>query len=406
MDKLASSPPHSGRNALIVCPDAAMMAEFMPVLSERLPEAAAVVIQSYLDPAALRERALAQGGGVCFLDAETDRDQTERVLSELAEHGPSLPVVILLENNDPSWILRCLRRGASEFLVRPFTAEDLDAVLARLWPRQPGLHFGKGGRVIAVTPAKGACGASTIACNLAFQLRQRGSEKLLLADLDPLTGVVAFLLKVKSPYSFVDALSRSTSLDEDLWRGIVSSRGGLDILPAPENPLGAMSDLDDPAPLIEFARQHYDTVIIDSATVLDRWGLALAAACDELLLVATNELPAVQAAQRALVRLERRRIERSKVRLVINRYTRGIGLSKEAIATALHLDVFQVLPSDYETVHRSIIEAKPLPPGSAVGRAVAELAARLSAGSVSEASARSRKAWGGILASLFSKATL
>lgn len=405
MDKLASSLPQSGRTALIVCPDAGMMAELVPVLSRSLPETPAALVKTYLEPAALHERLAAEGGGVCFLDAETDRNQAERLITALAEQAPGLPVVILLNSNDPNWILRCLRRGASEFLIRPFSGEDLEAVLSRLWPRMAGSSFGKGGRVIAVAPAKGACGASTIACNLAFQLRQRTSGKLLLADLDPLTGIVAFLLKVKSPYSFADALSRSTSLDEDLWRGIVTPRGGLDILPAPENPLATMGELDDPTPLIEFARLHYDTVIVDSATILDRWGLAVAAACDELLLVTTTELPAVQAAQRALVRLERHRIERSKVRLVVNRYARGVGLSKEAIATALHMDVFHVVPSDYEAVHRSLIEAKPLPAGSAVGRAVGELAARLSGG-VIEPAARSRKASGGILASLFSKATL
>jgi pilus assembly protein CpaE len=405
MDKLASPLAQAGRTALIVCPDAGMLAELMPLLSQCMPDVAAVALNAYLDPAALQERVSAHGAAVCFFDAETDREQAERTIAELAGLAPGLHIVILLENNDPNRILRCLRRGAAEFLIRPFRQEDLEAVLSRLWPRPGGLPFGKGGRVITVAPVKGACGASTIACNLAFQLRRPEPARLLLADLDPLTGIVAFLLKLKSPYSFVDALSRSASLDEDLWRGIVTSRGGLDVLPAPENPIATLGELDEPTPLVEFARQHYDTVIIDSAGVLDRWGLALAAACDELLLVTTNELPAVQATQRALLRLERSRIERSKIRLVVNRYARGVGLSKEAIATALHLDVFHVVPSDYEAVHRSLVEAKPLPASSAVGRSLAELAARLS-GNAPEQAVRGRKVWGGILASLFSKATL
>ena len=51
-------------------------------------------------------------------------------------------------------------------------------------------------------PAKGACGATTIACNLAFQWKRLGAKKILLADLDPLTGTLSFLLKIKSIYSF------------------------------------------------------------------------------------------------------------------------------------------------------------------------------------------------------------
>ena len=49
-------------------------------------------------------------------------------------------------------------------------------------------------------PAKGAAGATTIACNLAYQCKRLGASKILLADLDPLTGTVSFVLKLKSTY--------------------------------------------------------------------------------------------------------------------------------------------------------------------------------------------------------------
>jgi len=54
-----------------------------------------------------------------------------------------------------------------------------------------------------------------------------------------------------------------------------------------------------------------------------------------LLLVTTNELPALQAAQRALSYLDTNRIGRWKIRLVVNRYLRDVGLSREVIGTAL-----------------------------------------------------------------------
>ncbi len=73
-------------------------------------------------------------------------------------------------------------------------------------------------------PAKGGCGASTIASNLAYQMK-RGDKRILLADLDPLAGTLSFLLKIKSNYSFMDALARSHDIDADLWRSVVTSRG-------------------------------------------------------------------------------------------------------------------------------------------------------------------------------------
>jgi len=63
--------------------------------------------------------------------------------------------------------------------------------------------------IVAVIPAKGACGASTIAANLAFQWKRSSGQRILLVDLDPLTGTISFMLKIKSIYSFLDALQRS-----------------------------------------------------------------------------------------------------------------------------------------------------------------------------------------------------
>ena len=85
-----------------------------------------------------------------------------------------------------------------------------------------------------VMPAKGACGASTIACNLAFQWKRHGAKRVLLADLDPLTGTMSFLLKIKSIYSFVDVLMRGGELDHDLWNSMVTHVQGIDVLLAPE----------------------------------------------------------------------------------------------------------------------------------------------------------------------------
>lgn len=405
MERTASLVPTSARSAWIVCPHAGMMAELLPILSSRLPEISLMPSKAYLDGPGIREQLSAERPALCFLDVETEPERALAFASEMLALQPGLPIVILLERNDPTLVLRFLRRGAAEFLLRPFHAEEFQAVLERLAPVTPLPRFGKGGRIILVAPAKGACGASTIAANLAAHAAQGEDGRVLLADLDPLTGVIAFLMKVKSPYSFLDALNRATSLDEDLWRGIVTSRGGLDILPAPDNPTDAMAELPDPAPLIEFARQRYVLVVADGPPLSSRWGIGLASLCDELVLVTTNELAAVHAAQHALAHLDRRRIERSKVRLVLNRFQRGAGLSREAIATALHFEVAHVVPADPETIHRSIVEAKPAPAGSAAGRSLRELAVQLS-GRPAQPSARPRSAWSGILSSLFSKASL
>jgi Flp pilus assembly CpaE family ATPase len=115
--------------------------------------------------------------------------------------------------------------------------------------------------------------------------------------------------------------------------------------------------------------------------------------------VTTNELPALQAAQRALSYLDTNRIGRWKIRLLVNRYHRDVGLSREVIGTALHTEVFDILPSDYEAVQKSLMEGKPAPPSTAFGKSIQQLADRL--GGRTEPAKKS-SSFGGLLG-LFSK---
>ena len=151
----------------------------------------------------------------------------------------------------------------------------------------------------------------------------------------------------------------------------------MDVLLAPELMAEGIQDLRDPSPILEYARHAYDVVVLDSGGVYGDWNLNQARLATELLLVTTNELPALQAAQRALSYLDTNRIGRWKVRLVVNRYLRDVGLSREVIGTALHTEVFDSLPSDYEAVQKSLMDGKPIPLGTPFGKAIMQLADKL-----------------------------
>src|SRR6202041_19398 len=109
--------------------------------------------------------------------------------------------------------------------IHPFTSEQVEAALQKI-ARQHPTRLKTPGRVYCIVPAKGGCGASTVASNLAYQIK-RGGRRILLADLDPLAGTLSFLLKIKSSYSFMDVLARSHDIDGDLWRTLITSRQGV-----------------------------------------------------------------------------------------------------------------------------------------------------------------------------------
>ena len=376
---MAISETPTSRRAVIISPNSPLVSELEPLLAVHLTGTPLSRLQSYPSP---RDLPSLIGGGILnlvFLDATSDSEQALQLLIELGRMGGQVQVLALLSGNDPDFILRCLRAGASDFLIRPFTPEEVQAALGKLARVQPAQEVAgkEPAKIIAVMPAKGACGATTLASSLAFQWKRSAGGRVLLVDLDPLTGNLSFILKIKSTYSFLDAMQRAGELDADLWHSMVEEVNGVDVLLAPELMVDSVQDLKDPGPILEYARKAYDVVILDTSSVYGDWNLNAARFANELLLVTTNELPALQAAQRALSYLDTNRIGRWKVRLVVNRYLRDVGLSREVIGTALHADVFETLPSDYDSVQKALMDGKPIPTSSAFGKGILQLVERL-----------------------------
>ncbi|HYL74718.1 MAG TPA: AAA family ATPase [Bryobacteraceae bacterium] len=384
--------------ALFICPNPKIIRDLAPLLSRHLPAFSGHELHTYPTRHQMAELLATQRISICFLEVGEPHDQPLAVIMELLRVDPKLPIVVILSGNDPELVLRCLRQGASDFLMQPFTSEQVEAALQKISRLHPG-RSKTPGKVYCIMPAKGGCGASTIASNLAYQLKRLEDKRILLADLDPLAGTLSFLLKIKSNYSFMDVLARSGEIDQDLWKAVITHRGGVDVLLSPEVMTDGISDLKDASAIIEYARGAYDLVVLDAGSVYGDWNLSQAHLADEILLITTNELTSLQAVQRALSYLDASSVGRYKVRLIVNRYDRHVGLSRDVIGTALHTEIYHLMPTDYEAIQKSLMEGKPLAASTNFGKSVIGLVDRL--GGSSEPQKKSTSLSG--LLSLFSR---
>ena len=386
--------------ALFIGPNTKIRRELTPLLAPHFAAFAGADLDSYPTMNQLVEAFRAQEQNLCFLDTMSDRNAALGVIQDILRAKPGIPIIAVMAGNDPDLILRCLRQGASEFLLQPFTVDQVVASLQKLAKLSPaGQAESNHGKIFCVMPAKGGSGATTISCNLAYQWKRLGAKRILLADLDQLAGTMSFVLKVKSNYSFVEVIQRASDIDADLWKSVTTARNGVDVLLSPEAMIAGISEMTNAAPILEYAKAVYDVIIIDAGSVYGDWNLSQAQLCDELLLVATNELTSLQAVQRSLSYLDTNNIGRWKIRIVVNRYDKHVGLSRESIGTALHTDIYHVMPSDYDAVQRALIDGKPIPPGTAFGKSLVGLADRLAG---KESATKKSGSLGGLL-SLFSR---
>jgi pilus assembly protein CpaE len=398
----AERTPGAGWRVQCLSPNRTIIDEVNALLVRALPGTSPSDARAYPEARELPHVLGPHLPNLLLLDVITDSQTGMALIPDVLKLDASIHIITLLPPNQSELMLGSLRHGAADFLIQPFTPDQFEGVLAKLArtlpkDKQQPKELAK---IYCVMPAKGACGASTLACNIAHQWKRHGAKRILLADMDPLTGTLSFLLKVKSTYSFLDVLGRADTLDADLWKAMVTNRQGVDVLLAPEMLIEGVNDVRDATPIIDYARQNYDIVVLDTNSVYGDWNLSQAKLCDELLLITTNELPALQAAQRALLYLDSHRVGRWKTKVVVNRYEKEVGLTREVIGTALHTDIFHVVPSDYEAVQKALLEGKAIPTKSSLGRSLSTLGDRL-AGKEKEAAKKSSSL--GSLLSLFSR---
>lgn len=383
-----------------------MMAEIVPLLSATVPMAPVRKLTAFPDRKQIAEALAGFDAKLCFLDFSSNGASGFQTLELLQAAAPQMVVVALLASNNPDLVLNCLRAGAAAFIVLPFTPDQIEGALETAIRRLPAASAAAAhARVIGVLPAKGSAGSTTIACNLAWQCRRLGTERVLLCDLDSLTGTLSFLLKLKSTFSFLDVLQRAGTIDDDVWKQMVTQASGVDVLLAPERVVDPAADLASPSALADFAGPKYDLIVLDMGGAYGSWNISVAQICDELLLVCANDLMSLHAAQRAMFYLATHGVSRDRIRVVVNRYAKSAGLNSDRIAEAVGMPIAQVIPGDQEAVAKSLMDGKPIPPSTPFGKGVAALAGQLlnREAKAAKNAKTPKKAGGGLISSLFSR---
>ena len=370
-------PPNRSRTVvwkpLVVCPQVDFNRRMQSALGELATEQPCILAE-YPPSGAIVALVERNGCNICFLDAATDSERAQQLIGELAA---SVPVVALHPRNDADLILRCLRRGACEFVADP-TVDAVRGVLERLARTRSGAAHRQAGALYCAVPGKPGCGASTLAAHLAIQLHRAGANPVLLVDGDRLTASIAFMLKLKTEFHLEDVLRDWARMDDDLWSRLTVPAFGVDILAAPEDPTaGAEVSRQFAAELCAFWRERYEAVVIDLPDVRAAADCGFAALADVVLLVTTNELAALRATGRSLQYLDAGAVDRARLRLILNRYTPAFGLKSEDVKTALALAPFAIVCNDYEAIQSALLEGRPAPPGSRFGASVRALSRQL-----------------------------
>ena len=374
---------------LVVCPNRELAGRLRLALQE-LGIAAALVLPEYPRAGSLAAATAPGGCNIGFFDVASN---VEHALLLIAEAAAVMPVVALSTRKDADLILRCLHRGAGEFLAEP-TSQQLRVALDRLGRLRGPVAAPKLSTTYCIVPGKPGCGASTLAMHLAIEIKRAGASRVLLVDTDVLGGTLAFLVKAKPDFHLGDAVRDRQRLDADLWARLTILCHGVDVLLAPDNPAAGIEiDRSAAADLLTFWQSQYEVVVVDTAGA-QPGAVDFIRLADQILLVTTNELVALHATRRTVDYLEKNAVDRRRLRLVVNRYSPATGLKRDEVQSALKLEPYALLANEYEIVQQAVLEGRPVGQGTRFDRGLRALAARLTG---REAPAEKKPAWLGLL---------
>jgi pilus assembly protein CpaE len=271
------------------------------------------------------------------------RASSEDLLNELEDLAEvcdgETKVIVIGASNDVMLYRDLVERGIADYLVGPLREISIIAAIGRAY-RDSGSK--KLGKTCAFIGAKGGAGASTVAHNVAWALASDLASKVVLADMDLPFGTAGLDFNVDAEQGIAEAIGDSGRLDELLLeRLLVRCNDHLSLLAAPAA-LGKSYDFDETAfeQMLEIARTHAPTVVLDMPHVWTAWARRTLVSADEVVIVAEPDLANLRNAKSLVEFLVQARPNDAPPRLILNR----VGMPKRpeitpaAFAAALKLE--------------------------------------------------------------------
>jgi Flp pilus assembly CpaE family ATPase len=283
---------------------------------------------------------------------------------------PAVGVILARRDVDVSLLMRAMQSG-----VRDVVQAGDDAAMAAACRRSyevtrrmlapPADQESTPGQIVTVFAAKGGCGKTTLAVNLAVALAMQGAGRVCVVDLDLAFGDVGITVQLDPLRTILDALPMAGHLDESGAASLLTRyQPGLDVLLAPVTP----GDAEKIPPrlvgeLLGVLRGMYDFVVLDTPAQFNEHVLTAMDVSSHLVLLTTPDVTALKNLRVALDMLDMLSYPRQIRSVVVNRADSKVGLSLEQVHKVVRSDVAAHIPSS-RAVPVSVNKGVPIVLGS------------------------------------------
>jgi pilus assembly protein CpaE len=317
----------------------------------------------------------------------------------LAQEVPGSPVIIMSVQGERDYLRRAMQAGAREFLIKPFSGDELIAAIRRVHQleqkkesylaKAPAQVAGAAapvrterGEMFVVFSGKGGIGKSVVSANLAVALAMETGARVALVDLDLQFGDVGVLLNLDHSRSITDLTDQPGRIDPEFVQDVLASGPeGVKVLLAPISPeLADLVTSDHLRAIMEELRRSFDFIVIDTASHLTELNLEVIEQASKVIVMSALTIPAIKDTKLTLKVLDSLSLEPERILLLLNRSDAHSDFNKEAVEQNLRFPISLQLPHDPKIVAASVNRGAPFVstnPEVEISRAMRELVSRL-----------------------------
>lgn len=335
-----------------------------PELRKTLTTLEQIRIVAELDEPSLLPHAVAQfPADVIVADLDPNTDVVLECLKQLKEAGDNLAIFALSTHTDGEVVLRAMRAGVSEYLVKPLNVEELEQAITRIVQAHP--QTAEPGKLISVIGSAGGVGCTAIATNLAVELAGLVGEdqRVALVDLDFRFGHVATLLDVHGQFTVADLCQTQEQLDPQMInKALTRHESGLYVLRRPHS--FAQAELITAAHcanVLTSLQEMCAYVVLDGPMRHDPGGRSVLDAADYNFLILQLLVTSVRNTDRMVQELGAQGFNTERISFICNRVGReSAHLEVKQVETILNRKIFMTLTDDWKSVSSSINIGQPL----------------------------------------------
>src|SRR5579859_7536224 len=323
----------------------------------------------------------------------------------IANTVPESPIIMMSVQGEQDYLRRSMLAGAREFLVKPFSADELvnairhvhelekvkRARYAQAAPAGGSTAMpasgseAERGQIFTFFSPKGGVGRTTIATNLAVALHQSTGKPVVLVDGSLPFGDIGVILNMNpKAKTMADLVGSFETADADVLETVlVPHSSGIKVLLAPPTPESA--ELITGANIkhvLETLRQRYAYVVVDTWPSFQEVVLMMMDAADVVLTPMTLEITSLKNVRVFLEITEKLGYSEEKVQIIANRNDSSGGIKASDIEASLGRKIPHTIVSDGRTLVLAVNRGVPFVishKDSPVAKDIFTLAGKLSA---------------------------